>query len=76
MLPGGCGVEQDGAAELWGAAWALAWDLFPTFFSWRCQHVSTQQIQDRPRPLQVQEKTTLFDLLLCRCQNQGESEVE
>lgn len=32
MLAGGCGVEQDGVAELWEAAWILVWDLFSFFF--------------------------------------------
>jgi len=60
MLMGGCGVEQDSAAELWEAVWILVWDLFSTFFFWQCQHISIQQIQDRPFPVQLWEKNDVL----------------
>lgn len=37
---------------------------FPFFF-WQCQHITVQQIQDRPFPVQIREKMMLcFNLLL------------
>lgn len=65
MLMGGCGVEQDGVAELWEAAWISVWDLFSIFFSGSVSTSPFSRFRTGHFQCRFEKKMTLcFNLLL------------